>query len=578
MIKDHLGNVRMVLTDEQQVDHYPTATLEGTGAGSLLEMEKTYYDIPNPSTYVVAKPANAPNYINDNGTNNPNTFGSPTANSQKMYQLNGASNKTGPSMVLKVMAGDKLDLLAKSWYEYASGTVTNNAFNAGDLITAFLGTGAAANPAVLHGGTYSILNSNTSGTVTPLSNFITNSSNTNPYNNVKAGVCYILFDEQFNLVSCQFDPVYVDAATGGHGSSGGPGGGLKNHVMQYINVPKNGYLYVYCSNESNINVFFDNLEVIHTRGQILEETHYYPFGLTMQGISSKAADKLNNKIKFASKELQSKEFSDGTGLDWTDFGARMYDNQIGRWMNPDPLSDKYFQFSPYQYSANNPILFVDKDGKDFGIIVDPKTKTITITGNYYANNNNTNSLDRTKAAVESLNKLSGDYSFKTKGGDEYKINFDLKAIDNEGHDGMVNDDPIGNRLFEVSDLGMLLKHANGETSGGNTIMVVDESTFKRRTNEDGIKLDEHEILHTLGVSHNAMGKLAEKLKITDKTIIGILKHANMQDGGNKLSVKGNKKYALASDKKANKYDQPSSKISDANGEPVNLEGEVIKNN
>jgi RHS repeat-associated protein len=62
------------------------------------------------------------------------------------------------------------------------------------------------------------------------------------------------------------------------------------------------------------------------------------------------------------------EWNGQTGSTY-DFGARLYDARIGRWMACDPLAVKYPNLSAYNYCTNNPIYYVDPDGKDIWIFI-----------------------------------------------------------------------------------------------------------------------------------------------------------------------------------------------------------------
>ena len=95
-----------------------------------------------------------------------------------------------------------------------------------------------------------------------------------------------------------------------------------------------------------------NVRVVADRdGNVKEANSYYPFG----GLFTTAAD--IQPYKFNGKELDRKN-----GLDWYDYGARMYDAVLGRWHAVDPLSEKYYNWSLYVYCLNNSIRKIDPTG------------------------------------------------------------------------------------------------------------------------------------------------------------------------------------------------------------------------
>jgi RHS repeat-associated protein len=353
-VKDHLGNVRMVLTEERKQDPYPAATLEGgdpiSNTDAVYE-EKKHYNIND--AYVVDITKNPipglPVYQNNNGNPpyNYNKNSNTTANSNKLYKLNAATNKTGLGITLKVMAGDDIYIFGKSYW-FNSGGNYNEKFPIpiNGILDAFLTAPAMAAKGLTTAGI------TTTGLTDALDAFRSRTDNVDvPW----AYINWIFFDEQFNYAGGGFDRVDGN-------------GVLKNHALANrpdLTAPKSGYVFVYCSNESQEDVFFDNLQVFHNRGPLLEETHYYPFGLTMSGISSKAIGPIDNKYKFnEGSELESKEFSDGSGLDLYATEFRNYDPQTGRFLLIDPLAEFNEFWTPYNYCNNNPIIFNDPLGLD----------------------------------------------------------------------------------------------------------------------------------------------------------------------------------------------------------------------
>ena len=139
-----------------------------------------------------------------------------------------------------------------------------------------------------------------------------------------------------------------------------------------LNPNNNKYAYNYVYNYTD---HLGNVRVSYTKDpqtgklKILDESHYYPFGLKHseyakyglieQNLEVVIAPVADNPFKY---KYLGQERQDELGLNWDSFKWRNYDYAIGRFMSVDPLAEEFPDWSPYSYGFNNPLRFTDPTG------------------------------------------------------------------------------------------------------------------------------------------------------------------------------------------------------------------------
>lgn len=178
----------------------------------------------------------------------------------------------------------------------------------------------------------------------------------------------------------------------------------------------------------NVITVFSDRKIAHDDGNhtidsykthLVSSQDYTPFGAIMDGRGFNL-DKY--RFGFNGKEKDKETYGEGNEYD---FGARIYDPRIGRWLALDPLQAKYPSLSPYNFVANNPIIAIDPDGKK--IVVYYEGKTYQYTPGVKPAVGSPEILNKVhEAAMYSMQTKTGERIWNTVGNSDKIVNINFK--------------------------------------------------------------------------------------------------------------------------------------------------------
>ena len=248
----------------------------------------------------------------------------------------------------------------------------------------------------------------------------------------------------------------------------------------------------------------NNRVVIDEHGQVEQVNHYYAFG----GLMGESTDGGAQSYKYNGKELDRMH-----GLDWYDYGARHYDAVLGRWMCVDPLAEKYDNVGSYIYCKNNPIAFMDMNGKDGVAVIDYENHSIIINQKFYYIVND--DLLRRKAVFKGAGGWKSDFEINSDSGwgrmegfkvsynqSEWNVKFNQEFIGCSSMDEInqhLEQDKNANAIVGNKDFHGRSGDAAGEYNPANRIITLGEGSFT--PNNKGQTL-QHEIGHSWGLEHD----------------------------------------------------------------------------
>lgn len=485
VLRDHLGNERVTFTTKNDQD-VSLATMENVNAAT--EQSKFLY-------YTEAVKINAA--IFDHTKTGPTYYST---------RLNGSANeRTGLTKSLSVMAGDTVK--AEVFVKYLDPVSSNWTTALNNLITS-IANGTAGAGVFVDGGAVG----STGGVVAPYGTLLNKSGETGTA--PKAYLNWLVFDRDYNFVNGGFVRMTTNAREYGQN------GAHEKLAAQFL-VTQPGYVYIYISNDNvalgsaQIETYWDDLKAVLVKSPVLQEDFYYSYGAVAKTVQRE--DAVPNKFLY-----QGKEYVDDLGLNQYDNEARWYDPWEMLTTTQDPHADKYTGLSPYGWVAGNPLIFMDSNGKDFGIYIDHEKKTITITANFVTTSENQKSANK---AVAFWNAQSGKNVYVVGEGKDaiaYAVNYNITT---EVDDRTPGNKPDGTPYASKGEERTLTEKNNGELNSYDVLPNNDKhfdqrqsgtetggvstgkSAFVRESNRNS-ETGSHEVGHNLGNSHDNGGLMS----------------------------------------------------------------------
>ncbi len=186
-----------------------------------------------------------------------------------------------------------------------------------------------------------------------------------------------------------------------------------------------------------------------------------------------------------------------------DFGERMYNPRLGRWLSVDPLAGRFAGQSPYSAMDNNPTNVIDPDGRSGEPVINQKTKTITVSSNLIIYGGSASAALAKSTAKDIQDKWNAAGGKVNIGGVSYKVKFAVTGTYNKDltkEDVSKNTDIKNNYIRVEETVAGNISYMDG--AGSNS------GYFKLGNIQgDGSTTEAHEFGHGYGLDHPEDGDL-----------------------------------------------------------------------